>query len=122
MAASIVLGGLGYRLSLAHLGEETLGVGKSADGLQSLRWWKEGRLDEIEKYCRQDVALLRDLMDHAERHGHLCFRTRSGDRVRLPAHWRVPELIEEIRAGDASPRAAGPAPTTPAAAAPPGAG
>jgi len=89
---------LGFRLPLSHLGEETLGVGKNADGLQSLRWWKEGRVEEIEKYCRNDVALLRDLMAHAERHGHLCFRTRNGERVRLPAPWRPPELIEEIRA------------------------
>jgi len=90
---------LGFRLSLGHLAEETLGVPKSADGLQSLQWWKEGRVEEIEKYCRDDVALLRDLMDHAERHGHLRFRTRSGERVRLPAPWRIPDLLEQIRAG-----------------------
>jgi DEAD/DEAH box helicase domain-containing protein len=89
---------LGFRLPLSHLGEETLGVGKSADGLQSLRWWKEGRIEEIEKYCRDDVALMRDLMAHAEQHGHLRFRTRNGERVRLPAPWRIPELLEEIRA------------------------
>ena len=52
---------------LGHLGEETLGVAKSADGLQSLRWWQEGRVDEIETYCRADVALLRDLFEHAAR-------------------------------------------------------
>ena len=89
---------LGFRLGLAHLAEETLGESKSADGLQSLRWWKEGRLEEIERYCRRDVALLRDLVEHAERHGHLLFRTRSGERVRLPAHWSVPELVERARA------------------------
>jgi DEAD/DEAH box helicase domain-containing protein len=87
---------LGFRLALNHLGEETLGVGKSADGLQSLQWWKEGRVDEIEKYCRADVALMRNLLAHAEEHGHLCFRTRNGERVRLPAAWRIPDLIEEI--------------------------
>jgi len=90
---------LGFRLALNHLGEETLGVGKSADGLQSLQWWKEGRVDEIERYCRADVALMRDLLFHAEEHGHLRFRTRNGERVRLPAPWRIPDLIEEIAAG-----------------------
>jgi DEAD/DEAH box helicase domain-containing protein len=89
---------LGFRLPLSHLAEETLGVGKSADGLQSLQWWKEGRVEEIEKYCRDDVALLRDLMAHAEKHGFLHFRTRNGERVRLPAPWRIPDLIEAIRA------------------------
>jgi DEAD/DEAH box helicase domain-containing protein len=90
---------LGYRLALGHLGVETLGTPKSADGLQSLAWWKEGRVDEIERYCQQDVALLRDLLQHAEEHDHLFFRTKRGDRVRLPAPWRIPELVERAIAG-----------------------
>jgi DEAD/DEAH box helicase domain-containing protein len=97
---------LGFRVSLAHLGEETLGESKSADGLQALAWWREGRVDEIEKYCRRDVALLRDLFDHAREHGHLLFRSRRGDRVRVPLQFSVDELIERARAereqGDAS--------------------
>jgi DEAD/DEAH box helicase domain-containing protein len=89
---------LGYRLALGHLAEETLGASKGADGLQSLIWWKEGRVDEIEQYCRQDVKLLVDLLDHASEHGHLCFRTKRGDRVRLPAPWQIPELVERAHA------------------------
>ncbi|MDP3480473.1 MAG: DEAD/DEAH box helicase, partial [Desulfoprunum sp.] len=34
---------LGYRLSLDRLAQQTLGIGKSADGLQALQWYKEGR-------------------------------------------------------------------------------
>ena len=98
---------IGFRLPLGHVAEETLGAAKSADGLQSLRWWKEGRIDLIEEYCRQDVALLRDLLDHAETHGHLFFRTRDGRRVRLPARWHIAELVEQARAG-CEPKAARP--------------
>jgi DEAD/DEAH box helicase domain-containing protein len=93
-------GRIGFRLGLGHLGEETLLRPKSADGLQSLRWWKEGKIDEIEHYCRDDVALLRDLFDFARRNGHLLFRTKSGERVRLPMHIEVSELVE--RAGTKS--------------------
>jgi DEAD/DEAH box helicase domain-containing protein len=92
---------IGFRLKLDHLATETLGARKSADGLQSLQWWKEGRIDEIERYCRQDVALLRDLLAHAETHGHLVFRTRAGERVRLPAPWKVADLVEDVRAQQA---------------------
>lgn len=92
---------LGFRISLGHLGEETLGMAKNADGLQALAWWREGRLDEIERYCRQDVALLRDLFEHARRHGHLLFRTRRGERVRVPLHVSLPELLD--RRGHAPP-------------------
>jgi hypothetical protein len=90
---------LGFRLSLGHLGEETLGVPKAGDGLQSLRWWREGRIDEIERYCRGDVAILRDLFEHARAHGHLLFRTRGGERVRLPLRLSLPELLERAKNG-----------------------
>jgi DEAD/DEAH box helicase domain-containing protein len=92
-----VHGRLGFRLSLAHLGAETLGRAKLADGLQSLRWWQEGRVAEIEEYCRADVALLRDLFEHAARHEHLLFRTKLGERVRLPLRARLPEILEASR-------------------------
>jgi DEAD/DEAH box helicase domain-containing protein len=95
---------LGFRLSLGHLAEETLGATKSADGLQALRWWKEGRLDEITRYCRRDVALLRNLFEWALERGHLLFRTRSGERVRIPTPWSLGELIERARAALPPPR------------------
>jgi len=93
---------LGYRLSLAHLAEETLGAGKSGDGLQSIAWWREGRHDLVESYCQRDVEILRQLFDHATREGHLIFRTRDGRRVKLPARWAVDELVEAAAAHAAS--------------------
>jgi DEAD/DEAH box helicase domain-containing protein len=90
---------LGFRLSLGHLGEETLGMPKTGDGLKALRWWREGRVDEIERYCRGDVAILRDLFEHARTQGHLVFRTRGGERVRLPLRLSLPELLERAKNG-----------------------
>jgi len=91
-------GRLGFRVSLGHLATETLGAAKSGDGLQALSWWREGRLAELEEYCRRDVALLRDLFAFALREGHLNLRTRGGERVRVPTRWSVPELLEHARA------------------------
>lgn len=78
---------LSYRLSLANLSGATLGGAKSADGLQALRWWKEGRLDLIEEYCRQDVALTRDLYLFGREHGYLLFTNKAGKSVRVRADW-----------------------------------
>ena len=89
---------LGYRLPLAHLAEETLGIGKSGDGLQSIAWWREGQRERVADYCRRDVEILCQLFDHAVRDGHLIFRTKTGERVRLPARWDVAELVETARA------------------------
>jgi DEAD/DEAH box helicase domain-containing protein len=84
--------GFGRRVGLAKLGEVTLGVSKSADGLQSLQWWKEGRVDEIIRYCKDDVALTRDLYLHGKTHGHLLADTKSGDRVRVPVDFVTPSV------------------------------
>ena len=80
---------LGYRLSLDHLARETLGAAKSADGLQALAWWKDGRIQDIIAYCRQDVAVTRDLFEFGLRHGHLLFRNKAGALVRLPVDWNA---------------------------------
>lgn len=55
---------LGRRLSLGNIAGATLGLKKSADGLQAYQWWKEGKVDEIRKYCLQDVKVTKDLYEH----------------------------------------------------------
>lgn len=38
---------LGRRLRLDSVAEATVGAKKSANGLQAVRWWNEGKIDEI---------------------------------------------------------------------------
>jgi DEAD/DEAH box helicase domain-containing protein len=78
---------LGFRLSLDHLAGETLGATKTADGLQALRWWKEGRLRDIIDYCRADVEITRDLYRFGRDQGYVLFRNKAGQQVRMPAGW-----------------------------------
>jgi hypothetical protein len=86
---------------MGHLAEETLGIPKSADGLQSLAWWREGEVERVADYCRRDVEILRGLFEHGTEHGYLRFRTRDGQRVRLPARWDPAALVEAARARQA---------------------
>ena len=72
---------LGFRLSLDALAKETLREAKSADGLQSVRWWKAGKANLVAEYCRKDVEITKRLHEYACRNGHLLFRGRDG-RVR----------------------------------------
>lgn len=78
---------LGFRLSLAHLAEITLKSRKSADGLQALKWWQQGRIDEILEYCRQDVRITHDLYLYGRQNGYLLFRNKTGEIVRIPVSW-----------------------------------
>jgi len=79
---------LGFRVGMGHLAQETLGVGKSADGLQSLEWVRQGRLDLVAQYCRRDVEILRDLYLHGRREGFLFYRDKKRDlRLKLGVEW-----------------------------------
>ena len=84
---------LGHRLSLNHLAENTLNAKKSADGLVSLQWYKEGEIDKIIKYCKQDVEITRDLFLYGESHGYIKYSTRSGVVKDLKVDWKIPSLI-----------------------------
>jgi DEAD/DEAH box helicase domain-containing protein len=77
----------GVRLSLNRLAGATLGVEKSADGLQSLEWVREGRFDLVEAYCRKDVEILRDLYLYGRRMGHVLYGDREGRRFRVEVDW-----------------------------------
>jgi ATP-dependent helicase YprA (DUF1998 family) len=79
---------LGFRVGMGRLALDTLGLGKSADGLQSLAWVREGRLDLVESYCRRDVEILRDLYLHGRREGCLFYHDQRRDvRLRLSVEW-----------------------------------
>ncbi|MBW8876745.1 MAG: DUF1998 domain-containing protein [Acidobacteria bacterium] len=79
---------LGFRVGMGHLAQETLGTAKSADGLQSLEWVRQGRLDLVEAYCRKDVEILRDLYLHGRREGFLFYRDKKRDlKLRLRVEW-----------------------------------
>ena len=78
---------VGFRVSLNHLSEVNLGESKAGDGLQSLRWWKEGRIDLIEHYCRKDVEVTRRLWELGRAQGYLLHRDRAGRTLRIPTAW-----------------------------------
>ncbi len=79
---------LGFRLSLGHLVQETLGESKLADGLQSLAWFKAGLLEKVIEYCRADVDLTRRLLAFALEHGYVIYRDHGGRAARLPLDLR----------------------------------
>ncbi len=83
----VITNRLGYRLSLDRLAEHTLGVKKSASGLQALQWYKEGKIDEIASYCRKDVKITRDIFLFGLENSYLLFKNKAGSIVRLPVNF-----------------------------------
>ncbi len=80
---------LGHRLGLEAIAEATLGVRKTAAGLDAIRWWRERRLVDIAEYCCFDVKVTRLVHEHGCRHKELFFRDRFARRQRVPVDWEV---------------------------------
>lgn len=80
---------LGRRLRLDSVAQATIGAKKSADGLQAVRWWREGKIKEIMKYCEQDVKVTKQVFEYARKNGHIKFKdgTRNRELVLNTAHW-----------------------------------
>jgi len=85
---------LGFRLSLDHLSVETLGRGKTADGLKAVEWFRSGEMKLLTDYCTEDVAVTRDLFLYGMENGHLIYRHKQEDRrVRLLVDWVLDSMI-----------------------------
>ncbi len=78
---------LGFRLSLDALASATLGVSKSADGLQAIRWWRQGKMQELFDYCQQDVEVTRQLYEFGRRNKYVQYRDRRWRMRKVAVNW-----------------------------------
>lgn len=78
---------LPHRLSLDSIAVMTLGVEKTAEGMQAITWYREGRLLEIAEYCCYDVKITRMVHEYGAIHKQLFYRNRFGNRLAVPVLW-----------------------------------
>lgn len=74
-----IVGTMGHRVSLDDLVSNTLGKRKSANGLMAVQYWREGKVDELKKYCIDDVRLTRDLYEYGLKNGEIKFTARDAN-------------------------------------------
>lgn len=74
----------GHRISLDAVAQETLGIGKSGNGLDAIRYYREGNLKALSDYCLQDVAVTRDIYDYGFQKGHVKFRNKWNRLITCP--------------------------------------
>ena len=78
---------LGWRLKLDDVAAATLGERKSADGLQAVRWFREGKLDQVTAYCRRDVEVTWRVYQFGQRNGYIQYVDRRRGMRRVPVRW-----------------------------------
>ncbi|CAG0944617.1 hypothetical protein ANRL1_01842 [Anaerolineae bacterium] len=79
---------LGFRIGLDALAHATLGKNKSADGLQAIQWFREGKLDELISYCRDDVAVTKQLFEFGRDNKFVAYPDRAGRKQKLNVAWK----------------------------------
>ncbi|MBI4325556.1 MAG: ribonuclease H-like domain-containing protein [Chloroflexi bacterium] len=78
---------LNHRLSLDAIAASTLGVEKTAEGLQAIEWYRQGKLLEIAEYCCYDVKITRLVHEYGAAHKQLFYRNRFGNKLAVPVSW-----------------------------------
>ncbi len=87
---------LGRRIKLDSLAQATLGRGKIGDGLQAMKWWKEGQVEKVREYCIEDVRITKEIFEYAKKHQKLKYKD-FGSIKEIP----IDISAWDMRSGDA---------------------
>ena len=79
---------LGFRLSLDSIAKATLGATKTADGLKSVEWFKNGELDKVAEYCKADVDITRRVYEFGVQQGYVHYYSKLGSKLKVAVNWK----------------------------------
>ncbi len=80
---------LNHRLSLDSIATATFGVEKTAEGLQAIEWFKEGKMLEIAEYCCYDVKITKLVHEYGVSQRQLHYNNRFGKILTVPVKWEI---------------------------------
>jgi len=78
---------IGHRIGLDAVAQSTLGFGKTADGLDAIKWWRQGRKLDVARYCCFDVKVTRLVHEFGMANGEVFYHDRLGRRQRVAVDW-----------------------------------
>ncbi len=96
----------GHRISLQSVAQATLQLSKSGSGLDALKLYKDGKIEELKKYCLDDVRITKDVYEYGLKHGKILFTSnRDYQTYEVPVSWgnALKELKEQKKAEDVFP-------------------
>ena len=88
---------IGKRISLDLLAKQNLGYGKNGEGSEAPNLYEEGRMEELKKYCLNDVKVTKELYDLAKKQGHLMVPQRNSPQpIRAEFDWTERLLYQRL--------------------------
>ena len=79
---------LQFRLSLDTIARATLGTTKTADGIQSVEWFRNGELDKVAEYCKSDVDITRRVHEFGRDNGYVHYYSKLGSKLKVAVNWK----------------------------------
>jgi DEAD/DEAH box helicase domain-containing protein len=79
---------LNFRLSLDSIARATLGATKSANGIQSVEWFRNGELEKVAEYCKADVDVTRRIYEFGREHGFVHYYSKLGSKLNVKVNWK----------------------------------
>jgi DEAD/DEAH box helicase domain-containing protein len=78
---------IGFRVSLDSVATATLRMSKSGDGLQAIRWYRQGLMDQVLAYCQQDVEITKKLHEYGKQFKVVYYWDKQYQRQMAPVSW-----------------------------------
>lgn len=88
---------IGHRIGLNDVASATLGEKKTGHGLMAIDYFKEGKWEELKKYCMDDVMVTKKLFDYGIEHGEIFYLNETG-KVPIKVSWK--KYLEESGGDD----------------------
>jgi DEAD/DEAH box helicase domain-containing protein len=91
----------GHRIKLDDLAQANIGVGKNGNGLEAIELYREGKIDELKKYCLNDVKITKELYELILEKGEIIIPSRFQNPIVMPFEWRklhneLDQKLEEL--------------------------
>lgn len=94
----VVKESVGIRLKLDSIAKATLdNIQKSAEGLQAIRWWKEGKIKEIKEYCEQDVRVTKEIYEFGKQNKQLFYNTLTGEVLPFRVNFEIAPVAMALK-------------------------
>lgn len=80
---------IGHRVGLDSIATATLGTGKIGSGLDAIRYYNEGRWDELKAYCLKDVEVTKNVYEYGLKNKKIFYSSRFGQgKKELKVDWK----------------------------------
>ncbi len=92
----------GSRFKLNDIAKATLQIEKSANGLQAMEWFREGKMDLIKHYCEQDVKVTKEVYEYGRKNKMLYYPKITGELVPFAVNFdpsMIPASAHRLHAG-----------------------